>query len=84
MVRDIRVELISQVWKTHILTDIRIPRKLVAGFGIAPKLTSAYETDPALLLVDPRLKNLNSFNKHTTTVVRRQELNPNREHHYCS
>jgi len=29
---------------------------LVAGFGVAPKPTSAYETDPALLLVDPRLK----------------------------
>ena len=27
LVRDIRVELISQVWKTHILADIRIPRK---------------------------------------------------------
>ncbi len=61
-----------------------IPRKLVADFGIAPKLTSAYETDPALILVDPRLKNLNSFNKHTTTAIRRQELNPNREHRYCS
>ena len=27
LVRDVRVELTSQVWKTHILTDIRIPRK---------------------------------------------------------
>jgi len=26
LVRDVRVELTSQVWKTHILTDIRIPR----------------------------------------------------------
>lgn len=25
MVRDVRVELTFQVWKTHVLTDIRIP-----------------------------------------------------------
>ena len=27
LVRDVRVELTFQVWKTHVLTDIRIPRK---------------------------------------------------------